>query len=323
MIGASSYGVTAVKVRAIGRPTEVAKWDRLMGRYHYLGFRRLFGGGIRHVAEDDGGRWLALVGWGSGSLKVKARDDWIGWVPEQQFRRLHLVACNSRFLILPGIQSQNLASRVLSLSTRRLSADMEEMRGHPLLLAETFVDPRFAGTCYRAANWTALGQTRGFARVRGQWVMHGVKKRLFVRPLVRNAQGLLSSPNGLDLTMQVPPSGPPSARQLRLLHELVCDALPEYRSRRGIRHSLATLLTVVVAARVAGAQSTREIEEFAAKYGKSHLAAVRAFRRSSAGALVHPSRSTIHRLLSTIDLAMIDVWAQRWIAERNLLRRDS
>ena len=296
-----------------------------MGRYHYLGFRCLFGGGLRHVAEDAAGRWLALVGWGPGSLKVKARDDWIGWVPEQQFRRLHLVACNSRFLILPGLHSRNLASRVLSLSTRRLSADIEDMRGHPVLLAETFVDPRFAGTCYRAANWTALGQTRGFARVRSRWVMHGVRKRLFVRPLVRNAQGMLSNPNGLGLTPQAPPAGPPPAGpppagQLRLLHDLLCRELPEYRSRRGIRHNLATLLTIVVSARVAGAHSTREIEEFAAKLRESQLAAVRAFRRPSASALVHPSRSTIHRFLSTIDQVTIDAWAQRWIAERNLLR---
>ena len=291
-----------------------------MGRYHYLGFRCLFGGGVRHVAEDAAGRWLALVGWGPGSLKVRARDHWIGWVPEQQFRRLHLVACNSRFLILPGEHSRNLASRVLSLSTRRLSADMEDMRGDPVLLAETFVDPRFAGTCYRAANWIALGETRGFARGRSRWVMHGVRKRLFVRPLVRNAQGLLSSPNGLGLTTRGPPAGPPSAGQLRLLHNLMRHEMLDYRSPRGIRHNLATLLTVVVSARVAGANSTRTIEQFAAKLDEGQLAAMRAFRRPSPGARVPPSRSSIHRLISTVDQDIIDAWARRWIAERNLLR---
>ena len=39
--------------------------------------------------------------------------------------------------------------------------------GYPLWLLETFVDPRhFHGTLYRAANWTYVGDTRGFPRSR-------------------------------------------------------------------------------------------------------------------------------------------------------------
>ena len=92
-----------VSVRWVRDGAERAEWDRLMDAHHYLGFRCLFGGGLRHVAETPDGRWVALVGWCPGSFKVKARDDWIGWLPEQQFRRLHLVANNTRFLIA-GVQ---------------------------------------------------------------------------------------------------------------------------------------------------------------------------------------------------------------------------
>ena len=146
-----------VSVRPVSGGAEHAKWDRLMDAHHYLGFRRLFGGGVRHVAEMADGRWLALVGWQCGAFKVKARDAWIGWTPEQQFRRLRLVTNNTRFLILPEARVPNLASRVLSLSLRRLSPDMEAAQGHPVLVAETFVDPsRFEGTCYRASNWILL-----------------------------------------------------------------------------------------------------------------------------------------------------------------------
>ncbi len=119
-----------------------------MERHHYLGFRGLVGGGVRQVAEAPDGRWLALLGWHAGSFKVGVRDRFIGWTREQQFRRLRLVANNTRFLVLPGFRIPNLASRVLGLALRRLSCDMEAQVGHPVLLAETFVDPsRYAGTC--------------------------------------------------------------------------------------------------------------------------------------------------------------------------------
>ena len=90
---------------------------------------------MRHVAVL-GELWVALVGWHAGAFKLKARDRWIGWLPEQQFRRLHLIANNARFLILPGCAAANLASRVLGLSLRRLSGDFHALHGHPILIAE-------------------------------------------------------------------------------------------------------------------------------------------------------------------------------------------
>ena len=103
-----------------------------------------------------------MLGWCAGAFKVAVRDHWIGWAREVQCRRLHLVANSCRFLVLPGRPMPNLASKVLTLSRRRLSADLQARFGHPVLLAETFVDPsRFKESCYRAANWTLSGQTRG------------------------------------------------------------------------------------------------------------------------------------------------------------------
>ena len=43
-------------VRAVAGSAERAEWDRLMDAHHYLGFRCLFGGGLRHVAETPDGR---------------------------------------------------------------------------------------------------------------------------------------------------------------------------------------------------------------------------------------------------------------------------
>ena len=90
-------------------PSPCARWDRVMDAEHYLGFRWMFGHGIRHVATGSDGEWLALPDWCAGAFKVKARDAWIGWTPEQQFRRLRLIANNCRFLVLPRGRAPNLA----------------------------------------------------------------------------------------------------------------------------------------------------------------------------------------------------------------------
>src|SRR5213592_5029803 len=86
--------------------------------------------------------------------------------------------------MLPAWTQANLASRVLALNVRRLSQDWEVCHGHPVLLAETFVDGRrFRGTCYRAAGWQALGETRGFAKRNDHYWHHGQRKIVLVRPL--------------------------------------------------------------------------------------------------------------------------------------------
>ena len=138
------------------------------------------GAALRQVAELPGGEWAAMLGWSPGAFKVGAQERWLGWLPEQQFRQLHLIASNVRILVLPGFRVPNLASRV----ARRLSSDMEALRGHQVLLAGTFVDPAlFAGTCYRAAGWTEIGEMRGFGRAAGGWREHGRPKKVLVRLL--------------------------------------------------------------------------------------------------------------------------------------------
>ena len=131
----------------LARPDERVRWDALMDERHYLGFRQFAGRGLRYVAEYQK-QWLALIGWQSGAFKCRPRDRWIGWRPQQQFPRLRLIANNTRMLLLcPPRAVHNLASCVMAANLRHLSADWQEAYGHPLELAETFVDPkRFAGT---------------------------------------------------------------------------------------------------------------------------------------------------------------------------------
>ena len=107
-------------------------------------------------------RVLAVVGFGASAWKAAPRDRFIGWSVAQREARLHLVVNNARFLILPWVQVRNLASTVLARSSRRLPDDWQVRYGYRPLLLETFVQSdRFAGTSYRAANWTHVGQTQG------------------------------------------------------------------------------------------------------------------------------------------------------------------
>ena len=164
----------------LARPDERRRWDATMAEQHPLGFRGFAGRGLRYVAEYQG-CWLALIGWQSGAFKCRPRDLWIGWRQREQFPRLHLIANNTRMLMLcPPGTIPNLASCVMAANLRRLSCDWLAHFGHPLELAETFVDPaQFGGTMYRAGNWIFVGRTRGFARSNGRYTEpHGCHKVL-------------------------------------------------------------------------------------------------------------------------------------------------
>ncbi len=172
-----------VHVRPVRDMDERLRWDRLVAERHYLSFAGFHGGALRHVALA-GNRWLALVGRQSGEFSVGVRDRWIGWTPETRMRRLHLVASNSRFLILDAGGTANLAPRVLGPGLRRLSRDMLAPHGYPVPPAKTFVDPsRFAGTRHRATNRRPSGLTRGRSRLpdgRPRWIRSGQPKEVFV-----------------------------------------------------------------------------------------------------------------------------------------------
>ena len=136
-------------------------WRLYMERYHYLGDRPVIGEHMLYAAFLDN-ELVALLGWAAAALRAPLRDSHIGWDETTKRHRLHLVANNTRFLILPWVRVQHLASKILAINLRRLSADWQATWNHPVFMAETFVDTtRFRGTCYRAANWVYLGQTAG------------------------------------------------------------------------------------------------------------------------------------------------------------------
>jgi hypothetical protein len=173
-----------VTVRLLGEH-EIGQFNYYLETEHYLESSRYAGQALRYVAEVAG-QWLALLTFSAPALHLKARERWINWSPRQRARRLGLVVNNSRFLVLSERQRYpNLASRVLGLVLRRLSADWQEHWGHPVLVVESFVDEsKYRGTCYRACGFQAVGITEGFGRSsRDFYEAHGQPKQLYLREL--------------------------------------------------------------------------------------------------------------------------------------------
>jgi len=144
---------------------ERALFEVLLHRHHYLSHRSPIGENLQYLVRECGGRPVACLLFGAAAWQCADRDRHIGWDASTRAQRLHLLTNNTRFLILPWVQVPHLASHVLSRVTRRLSADWQRKYGHPIYLLETFVQrDRFAGTCYSAANWRRVGQTKGRTR---------------------------------------------------------------------------------------------------------------------------------------------------------------
>ena len=187
---------TPLELVLVGGEADSRRWREKVERYHYLGCRVPFGANLRYWVRCRD-RELACLLWNSPAWKMRARDAWIGWSEAQRQRNLQQVVNNGRFLILPGVHVKGLASKILALSARQVPADWEKHYGcHPVLL-ETLVDvTRFRGTCYRAANWIRVGQTRGRGRMDREHKSHGQAiKDIYVYPLVRDArQRLCSNP---------------------------------------------------------------------------------------------------------------------------------
>lgn len=182
-------------LQVVESAADSALWTEYIERYHYLGYRVPVGAQLRYLVYCARAREqiLACLLWSSPAWKMAARDRWIGWTEAQRRKNLQYVVNNSRFLILPWIRVRGLASKILSHCARQLPREWQEHYGYGPLLLETLVDSsRFRGTCYRAANWIALGRTQGRGRMDRQHRAHGkAPKEIYVYPLCRQLQSRL------------------------------------------------------------------------------------------------------------------------------------
>lgn len=139
-------------------------WNGLISTFHYRGYAPFCGAQLRYLIGSARGI-VGAMGFSAAALSVRDRDRWIGWNPAQRRANRHLIVNHSRFLILPWVKVPHLASHLLGRAARRLPADFQARYGYRPQLLETFVEQeRFAGTCYRAANWIRVGKTQGRGR---------------------------------------------------------------------------------------------------------------------------------------------------------------
>jgi len=296
------------------RSEEEVRWDELMATHHYLGFRKLVGESLKYVAEE-GGRWLALLGWATAAFKCGPRDRWIGWAPEQQWSRLRYVVNNARFLVLPEARRPNLASQVLAANLRRLWADWQCVFGHPALLAETFVDARFLGTCYRAAGWQVLGRTQGYGRSGGRYYFHGARRTIWVKPLHRKAREWLAAPF----------EAPVIRTEGRLKVDLNCimdvkgeflkllGRVPDGRKRRGIRHHQASVLAIAAGAVLSNCRNYVAIGEWTQELPQSALKRLGCRYHPGQRRYIAPCESTIRRAVQRVDAEVADQVLGGWL----------
>ncbi len=178
--------LSRLTVEPVGQKRESLLWNAYIQRHHYLGHQLIPGAQLRYFVRAAG-EVVALLSFGASAWKTQPRDEFIGWTREQRERNLHLVVNNARFLILPWIRCQNLASRILALITRRLMDDWHTRYGYRPALLETFVEkPRFIGTCYKAANWQCLGDTKGRGKLDRLHRNAEPIKSVWVYPLARD-----------------------------------------------------------------------------------------------------------------------------------------
>jgi hypothetical protein len=169
-------------------PDQRALFDALLHAHHYLSHRSSIGENLKYLVRDTHQRPLACVLFGAAAWQCASRDHYIGWENCLRAQHLHLLANNTRFLILPWVGVKSLASHILGRIARRLNNDWQAKYGHPIYLLETFVErDRFRGTAYRAANWVRVGQTKGRTRQdrpEGTWHQAAIKD-VYLYPLHR------------------------------------------------------------------------------------------------------------------------------------------
>ena len=299
---------------------EIQWFDGLLSDRHYLGAGRPVGDYLRQVVERAG-QPVALLVWGPACYALKDRDLWISWSAPQRLERLKLVVQNRRFLVLNAKgESPNLASQAMGAALRSLPGQWQERFGYRPLLAESFTDPEaYAGTCYKASNWEAVGFSAGYRRHRADFYVPNERpKRLWLRPLAPEARRQLRAvelPADCQAGVGAPPSGtlPVHAEQMGSLLEVFRRA-PDPREAN-TRYRIGPVLTLIAMALLAGRREIAEIARFATtltqaqrrRLGLPLKKGTRAFHQA-------PGYGVFYQVLTRLDpeafAAVLNPWLQ-------------
>ena len=175
-----------IKMMQVRKSKHESLFNRLIQTHHYLGYSNPIGEHLKYLFFLDD-RPIACALWTSSALKIKPRDEYIGWNSVARDLNVAMIAYNSRFLVLPWVRIKYLASHLLGKMSRCISEDWENIYSHPIYLLETYIEPRrFKGSCYRAANWKMVGETKGLGIRSATQKQNRSSKKMFVYPTTKN-----------------------------------------------------------------------------------------------------------------------------------------
>jgi hypothetical protein len=186
----------ALEIQQVRRTHQEQLFGSLIQAHHYLAYTQPVGEHLKHLVYARG-MPIACLAWSSAPRHLGPRDRFIGWTAQERRSGIHLLAYNTRFLLLPWAKVPGLASHVLSQAARVVSADWQRLYHHPVYLLETFIDPqRFRGVSYQAANWRLLGWTTGRGKDAPTRQPNRPLKQLWVLPLVKDFRVKLRQGHG-------------------------------------------------------------------------------------------------------------------------------
>ena len=304
-----------IRVKPVTDFFERADVETLLSRCHPLGMKKAIGWRMSYVAIYRG-EWIAVLLFDRAVKRNKHREARIGWSKEQAEARVRHIANNSRFLIVPAYQGvKNLASKVLSLVTDRISSDWMKHYGIPLLAVETYVDPERndnQGTCYVAAGWEKLGYSSGY-EAHNQERTHS--KWYFLKALHKDSYAALCSEiphalltgvkevSGVTNNNYVLDASKIKLEELRAALEKIKDP----RGRQGRRYKFVPLLSLCICAVVSGYTQYRQIADWIGK-----LPAPERVKFGLPGDQV-PDETTISYFIRRIDPEQLQSVLQDWL----------
>lgn len=299
--------------------TEAAEVDQLrevLNQGHYLKAGRpsghvLWQGVYQTDTEAGYPELVAVLCWGGAAKRLKERDTHIGWDAVTCANRLKLIVQLRRFYVLDSARRPNLASQCLALSLRSLRAEFEARHGFQPLLAESFHDPEeHTGTLYKATNWQPVGFTKGFKRHRRDFYQDtGKPKHLWVRPLKKDALGLLARPGLLPPAHQaaIAEGDTAGARcalkcsELRTLRHAL-QGLTDTRNPKAIRHPFSAMLTLIVYGLICGAADVKAIWRKCGPLDENQRRSIGLTKRNKrTGKLTLPGYGALNDLVNRID----------------------
>jgi phage gp36-like protein len=186
----------SIELEVVTDKEHVALWNELVDRHHYLGYRHPIGAALKYfiISNTPTRQILGCLQFSASVWHLADRDSWIGWQTKDREQRLNLIINNTRFLILPWVKVNNLASHTLSILTHQIADDWDKAHAYRPVLIETFVDTsQYHGSCYLAANWSHIGETSGKNWQKAKDNKEGTIKKLFVFPLNPNFRTLLKN----------------------------------------------------------------------------------------------------------------------------------